>query len=122
MDRMTDLHTEETCLLVKREEHERKMKQLDACRSDYQDHLNEVGNFLFLLQISYQKSNTSTSIETFATEFSHQSRRLMNGFDECQHHEMIHNKKSRINSKKLLLRKEKTCRRNKTYEYRHVPK
>ncbi|EYT96526.1 hypothetical protein B834_1105 [Enterococcus mundtii 1A] len=93
MDRMTDLHTEETCLLVKREEHERKMKQLDACRSDYQDHLKEVGNFLFLLQISYQKSNTSTSIETFATEFSHQSRRLMNGFDECQHHEMIHQQK-----------------------------
>ena len=89
MDRMTDLHTEETCLLVKREEHERKMKQLDACRSDYQNHFKEIGNFLFRLQLSYQKSNIFTSIETFTSEFSHQSRRLMNGFDECQHHEMI---------------------------------
>ncbi|MEQ6205266.1 DUF3958 family protein [Enterococcus mundtii] len=89
MKRMTDLHTEETCLLVKRENHERKMKQLDACRSDYQNHFKEIGNFLFRLQLSYQKSNTFTSIETFTSEFSHQSRRLMNGFDECQHHEMI---------------------------------
>lgn len=89
MKRMTDLHTEETCLLVKRENHERKMKQLDACRSDYQNHFKEIGNFLFRLQMSYQKSNTFTSIETFISEFSHQSRRLMNGFDECQHHEMI---------------------------------
>ena len=89
MKRMTDLHTEETCLLVKREDHERKMKQLDACRSDYQNHFKEIGNFLFRLQMSYQKSNTFTSIETFTSEFSHQSRRLMNGFDECQHHEMI---------------------------------
>ncbi|BAO07124.1 MULTISPECIES: DUF3958 family protein [Enterococcus] len=89
MKRMTDLHTEETCLLVKRENHERKMKQLDACRSDYQNHFKEIGNFLFRLQMSYQKSNTFTSIETFTSEFSHQSRRLMNGFDECQHHEMI---------------------------------
>ena len=89
MKRMTDLHTEETCLLVKRENHERKMKQLDACRSDYQNHFKEIGNFLFRLQLSYQKSNIFTSIETFTSEFSHQSRRLMNGFDECQHHEMI---------------------------------
>ncbi|WP_375152329.1 DUF3958 family protein [Enterococcus mundtii] len=89
MKRMTDLHTEETCLLVKRENHERKIKQLDACRSDYQNHFKEIGNFLFRLQLSYQKSNTFTSIETFTSEFSHQSRRLMNGFDECQHHEMI---------------------------------
>ncbi|STD24846.1 DUF3958 family protein [Enterococcus mundtii] len=93
MNRMTDLHTEETCLLAKREEQEKKMKQLDACRSDYQNHFKEIGNFLFRLQLSYQKSNTFTSIETFTSEFSHQSRRLMNGFDECQHHEMIQQQK-----------------------------
>ncbi|NAA56919.1 DUF3958 family protein [Enterococcus mundtii] len=80
-------------LQAKREEQEKKMKQLDACRSDYQNHFKEIGNFLFRLQLSYQKSNTFTSIETFTSEFSHQSRRLMNGFDECQHYEMIQQQK-----------------------------
>lgn len=89
MDQWTTLDTEETLLQAKREEQAKKMKQLDACRSDYQNHFKEIGNFLFRLQLSYQKSNTFTSIETFTSEFSHQSRRLMNGFDECQHHEML---------------------------------
>ena len=93
MDQWTTLDTEETLLQAKREEQEKKMKQLDACRSDYQNHFKEIGNFLFRLQLSYQKSNVSTSIETFTSEFSHQSRRLMNGFDECQHHEMIQQQK-----------------------------
>ncbi|MBO0461298.1 MULTISPECIES: DUF3958 family protein [unclassified Enterococcus] len=93
MKRMTDLHIEETFLLAKREGHERKGKQLDACRSEYQDHLKGIGHFLFQLQMSYQKSNTATSIETITTEFSQQSRRLMNGFDESQHHEMIQQQK-----------------------------
>ena len=93
MDQWTTLDTEETLLQAKREEQEKKMKQLDACRSDYQNHFKEIGNFLFRLQLSYQKSNTFTSIETFTSEFSHQSRRLMNGFDECQHHEMIQQQK-----------------------------
>lgn len=89
MNQWTNLDTEETLLQAKREEQEKKMKQLDACRSDYQNHFKEIRNFLFRLQLSYQKSNIFTSIETFTSEFSHQSRRLMNGFDECQHHEMI---------------------------------
>ena len=89
MNQWTTLDTEEMLLQAKREEQEKKMKQLDACRSDYQNHFKEIGNFLFRLQLSYQKSNTSKSIEIFTTEFSQQSRRLMNGFDECQHHEML---------------------------------
>lgn len=93
MNQWTTLDTEEMLLQAKREEQEKKMKQLDACRSDYQNHFKEIGNFLFRLQLSYQKSNTSKSIETFTSEFSHQSRRLMNGFDECQHHEMIQQQK-----------------------------
>ncbi|WP_375151953.1 hypothetical protein [Enterococcus mundtii] len=93
MNKSRNLDTEETLLQAKREEQEKKMKQLDACRSDYQNHFKEIGNFLFRLQLSYQKSNTFTSIETFTSEFSHQSRRLMNGFDECQHYEMIQQQK-----------------------------
>lgn len=93
MNQWTNLDTEETLLQAKREEQEKKMKQLDACRSDYQNHFKEIGNFLFRLQLSYQKSNTFTSIETFTSEFSHQSMRLMNGFDECQHYEMIQQQK-----------------------------
>ncbi|AUB52803.1 DUF3958 domain-containing protein [Enterococcus mundtii] len=93
MNQWINLDTEETLLQAKREEQEKKMKQLDACRSDYQNHFKEIGNFLFRLQLSYQKSNTFTSIETFTSEFSHQSRRLMNGFDECQHYEMIQQQK-----------------------------
>lgn len=35
MNQWTTLDTEETLLQAKREEQEKKMKQLDACRSDY---------------------------------------------------------------------------------------
>ncbi|WP_142433396.1 hypothetical protein [Enterococcus mundtii] len=53
MNQWTNLDTEETLLQAKREEQEKKMKQLDACRSDYQNHFKKITQKLD--EISFEK-------------------------------------------------------------------